>query len=94
MVIRSLKRKPATPESDQLSCILLLAKLLCDTPGGTRTPSLLVRSQTLYPIELRAQEGEAMLCRPGSLHKSAPRNREDSRGVEGSVSKRIAKSES
>jgi hypothetical protein len=23
-------------------------------PGGTRTPSLLVRSQTLYPIELRA----------------------------------------
>ncbi len=24
------------------------------TPGGTRTPNLLVRSQTLYPIELRA----------------------------------------
>ena len=23
------------------------------TPGGTRTPNLLVRSQTLYPIELR-----------------------------------------
>ena len=25
------------------------------TPGGTRTPNLLIRSQTLYPIELRAQ---------------------------------------
>ena len=25
------------------------------TPEGTRTPNLLVRSQTLYPIELRAQ---------------------------------------
>src|SRR5688500_138125 len=24
-------------------------------PGGTRTPSLLVRSQTLYPFELRAR---------------------------------------
>ena len=24
------------------------------TPEGTRTPNLLVRSQTLYPIELRA----------------------------------------
>jgi hypothetical protein len=26
------------------------------TPGGTRTPNLLIRSQTLYPIELRALE--------------------------------------
>ena len=25
------------------------------TPEGTRTPNLLVRSQTLYPVELRAQ---------------------------------------
>ena len=24
-------------------------------PGRTRTPNLLIRSQTLYPIELRAQ---------------------------------------
>ena len=24
------------------------------TPGGTRTPNLLIRNQTLYPIELRA----------------------------------------
>ncbi len=28
---------------------------LSSTPGGTRTPNLLIRSQTLYPIELRAQ---------------------------------------
>ena len=26
-----------------------------NAPEGTRTPSLLIRSQTLYPIELRAQ---------------------------------------
>ena len=25
------------------------------TPGGSRTPNLLVRSQALYPIELRVQ---------------------------------------
>ena len=27
-------------------------------PGGTRTPDLLVRSQTLYPTELRAHSNE------------------------------------
>ena len=26
----------------------------CGAPGGTRTPDLLVRSQTLYPAELLA----------------------------------------
>ena len=31
--------------------------LLFGTPGGTRTPNLLVRSQALYPIELRAPGG-------------------------------------
>ena len=25
------------------------------TPGGSRTPNLLIRSQALYPIELRVQ---------------------------------------
>ncbi len=29
--------------------------LLSGAPGRTRTPNLLIRSQTLYPIELRAQ---------------------------------------
>ncbi len=28
------------------------------TPGGTRTPNLLIRNQTLYPIELRALESD------------------------------------
>ena len=27
-------------------------------PGGTRTPDLLLRRQLLYPVELRALEGE------------------------------------
>jgi hypothetical protein len=31
-------------------------RVSCGTPGGTRTPNLLIRSQTLCPIELRAQE--------------------------------------
>jgi hypothetical protein len=26
-------------------------------PGKTRTPNLLIRSQTLYPVELRARGG-------------------------------------
>jgi hypothetical protein len=28
---------------------------VCGALGGTRTPNLLIRSQMLYPIELRAQ---------------------------------------
>ena len=28
------------------------------TPEGTRTPNLLIRSQTLYPIELRVRCGK------------------------------------
>ncbi len=32
----------------------LVAYGLSSTPGETRTPNLLIRSQTLYPIELRA----------------------------------------
>ena len=32
-------------------------KILDGAPGETRTPNLLIRSQTLYPIELRAQSG-------------------------------------
>ena len=28
------------------------------TPGGSRTPNLLVRSQALYPIELRVQTNQ------------------------------------
>ena len=31
----------------------------CGALGGTRTPNLLIRSQMLYPIELRAQGGHS-----------------------------------
>jgi hypothetical protein len=31
-------------------------KIKNGAPGKTRTPNLLIRSQTLYPIELRAQK--------------------------------------
>ena len=31
----------------------------CGALGGTRTPNLLIRSQMLYPIELRAQQGDS-----------------------------------
>ena len=34
----------------------LLLTDLKSAPGATRTPNLLIRSQTLYPIELRARE--------------------------------------
>src|SRR5688572_14956964 len=33
----------------------IIALLETGAPGGTRTPNLLIRSQTLYPIELRAR---------------------------------------
>ena len=32
-----------------------------DAPGGTRTPSLLIRSQALYPVELWARVGGTRL---------------------------------
>ncbi len=43
-------------------------KKLRGTPGGVRTPNLLVRSQVLYPVELQAheqrREEKAHLTRP------------------------------
>ncbi len=33
------------------------------TPGGTRIPNLLIRSQTLYPIELRALATDKVIRR-------------------------------
>ncbi len=35
--------------------------ICCGAPGVTRTPDLLVRSQTLYPAELRAHRGDSSL---------------------------------
>ena len=38
---------------------LLEKSILGGVPGGTRTPDLLLRRQLLYPVELRALEGES-----------------------------------
>ena len=35
-----------------------------NTPGGIRTPDLLVRSQALYPAELRAHNPQPKKCPP------------------------------
>jgi hypothetical protein len=44
-------------------------KILNGAPGETRTPNLLIRSQTLYPIELRAQNWRQYLkSHKGSRH--------------------------
>ena len=42
-------RKPACPCCQKKTGV----------PGGTRTPDLLLRRQLLYPVELRALEGDA-----------------------------------
>ena len=36
------------------SAFMKIWKICYSTPGGIRTPNILIRSQTLYPIELRA----------------------------------------
>ena len=36
---------------------------ISSTPGGTRIPNLLIRSQTLYPIELRALASDKVIRR-------------------------------
>ena len=48
--------EPATPWS-QTTCSTKLSHFpITGALGGIRTPDLLVRSQTLYPTELRAQD--------------------------------------
>jgi len=42
-------------------------------PEGIRTPGLLLRRQTLYPAELRAQEGLILQSRPWSEKAREPR---------------------
>ena len=44
---------PLVPNQMRYQAALLPEKY--GVPGETRTPNLLIRSQTLYPIELRAQ---------------------------------------
>ncbi len=52
--------EPATPWS-QTRCSTKLSHFrIIGVPGETRTPNLLIRSQTLYPIELRAHRYGAL----------------------------------
>ena len=56
--------EPATPWS-QTKCSTKLSYFpLYGAPERSRTPNLLIRSQTLYPIELRAQR-KSMVPRAG-----------------------------
>ena len=55
MMVGKTGFEPATPWS-QTRCSTKLSHFpKYGVPGETRTPNLLIRSQTLYPIELRAQ---------------------------------------
>jgi hypothetical protein len=47
--------KPLPFNDKQLPSIREEYEVLIGTPGGVRTPNILIRSQVLYPIELRAQ---------------------------------------
>ncbi len=42
------------PNNIEKTCGAQIAHRRCGAPEGTRTPDLLIRSQTLYPAELRA----------------------------------------
>jgi hypothetical protein len=54
MMVGKTGFEPATPWS-QTRCSTKLSHFpKYGVPGETRTPNLLIRSQTLYPIELRA----------------------------------------
>ena len=46
--------EPATPWSQTMCSTKLSYFLFHGAPERSRTPNLLIRSQTLYPIELRA----------------------------------------
>ena len=45
------------------------------TPGGNRTPNPLIRSQMLYPIELRARNNNRSLCWGAGIRTPVPRSR-------------------
>ncbi len=64
--------KPVSPGRDQV---------LASALGRTRTPNLLIRSQTLYPIELRAQGNRQNSRRSGADrsedHEMSPNRQHD-----------------
>src|SRR5438067_4400743 len=52
-----LNQRPPAPEAGALPGYATPRRQSCTAhaPGGTRIPNLLIRSQMLYPIELRAR---------------------------------------
>ncbi len=53
--MRSRNSRLGSKQHEGYVCKSLRVKEKSGAPGGTRTPDLLVRSQTLYPTELRAR---------------------------------------
>ena len=49
-------RRRRRPGRRTHNCRHCSTRVSLSTPGGTRTPNLLIRSQTLYPFELRARD--------------------------------------
>jgi hypothetical protein len=47
--------RPNEPNRTSISLFIFCKLLICGAPGQIRTADLLVRSQTLYPTELRAR---------------------------------------
>src|SRR5690625_3896516 len=74
--------EPATPWSQTMcSTKLSYFPILQDNaPERSRTPNLLIRSQTLYPIELRAPANNAIQCITQTIFLQVYRVR--SRGLE------------
>src|SRR5947207_7889831 len=65
--------------SQNVTLVLGLHILKIGAPGGIRTPDPLVRSQVLYPTELRAHASMISVCRRGRFARVAtapttPRN--------------------
>ncbi len=48
-----------------VACLQALAVIFNGAPEGSRTPNLLIRSQVLYPIELRVRPRHC--CRGGGI---------------------------
>ena len=64
--------RPAEPEKTAPAFELINSEKGFGAPGGTRTPGLLVRSQPLYPAELRAH-GDSVASGGAVLERTSAR---------------------
>ena len=70
---RSIQRSPlAGPDANEGPAGSARPSELRSAPGGNRTPNLLIRSQTLYPIELRALSEDRAYRSGSALTTSVP----------------------